>query len=492
MPLMNFPGIPYQSGSFPVQAPGLTPQATAQASPTPIGIGVDRGAVYHTTAQPAQTRFIPWTGAMPQTAPSGLSAPATGPAATTPLGASATPRFIAVPRTQTGQRFAPTGQGQQSQGPDLASLFGLGIGGLNTGMTGLNLANQAGGLGLNLGPYQQALGGLTGGFNLAQGIRMDDPFRAIGGGLQAANSLSGLAGGPTISSLLKSAGLSANAASYVVPGIGAALGIIQNALAGNVEPEKQAFDASLAVAAAAFAPATGGLSLLAPIMMELGGPLFGEKDSIYDAKRSSAAREGMSSLSGISGAIQGAAAKFVETGNLGDALQGLQTHFGGPRNPVKSALFIPLDAAQAAGITPGPGMDVIGGNLSIGWDQMSPQQFQQVLARMAAEPDQGLSWVRGSGDIGYLSQAQAINIGAEVKAQTDDYLHFLMVATGLVPNTPWESRYAPFAKSRADALAEDARLMDERNLQFQNPEFYHLGPQLGPQPFNPYDGSASA
>jgi len=344
-------------------------------------------------------------------------------------------------------------------------------------LTGLNVANQAGGLGLNLGPYQQALGGLTGGFNLAQGIRMDDPFRAIGGGLQAANSLSGLAGGPTVSSLLQSAGLSANAANYVVPGIGAALGIIQNALAGNVEPEKQAFDASLAVAAAAFAPATGGLSLLAPLMMELGGPLFGEKDSIYDAKRSASAREGMSSLSGISGAIQGAAAKFVETGNLGDALQGLQTHFGGPRNPVKSALFIPLAAAQAAGITPGPGMDVIGDNLSIGWDQISPQQFQQVLTRMAAEPDQGLSWVRGSGDIGYLSQAQAINIGAEVKAQTDDYLHFLMVAKGLVPNTPWESRYAPFAKSRADALAEDARLMDERNSpQFQNPEGYQPTP----------------
>lgn len=389
------------------------------------------------------------------------------------LGGTASSRFVAVPRTQ-GAATGATGQQQSGgQGSMIPGAVGLGLGGLNTGLTGLQLANQFGNLGLNLGGYQQALGGLTGAFGLAQGIRQDDPLRAIGGGLQAANSLSGLAGGPTFQSLLGSAG------GYVAPGIGAALGIIQNALAGNVEPEKQAFDASLAAMAAAFAPATGGLSLLAPIMMEIGGPLFGEKDSIHAAKRSAAAREGMSSLSGISGAIQGAASQFAQTGNLGDALQGLQTHFGGPRNPVKSALFLPPAVANSLGFA----------SNSIGWDELSPAQFQQVLTRMAQEPDQGLSWVRGSGDIGYLSEAQAINIGAEVKAQTDDFLHFLMVAKGLVPNTPWESRYAPFAESRRKAFEEDARLVaEQQDPRIQNAEGY----QPPPQPFNPFDGSASA
>ena len=136
--------------------------------------GVDRGATYQTTAQPAQTRFIPWTSAMPQ----GL-APTAAPAANTQaLGAPASPRFIPVPRTQA----APGQQQPQAQGPDPARFVGLGLGGLNTGLTGLQLANQAGGLGLNLGNYQQALGGLTGAYGLAQGIRMDDPLRAIGGG----------------------------------------------------------------------------------------------------------------------------------------------------------------------------------------------------------------------------------------------------------------------------------------------------------------------
>ena len=399
----------------------------------------------------AQPRFVPWTGQGQQGSMPG------GPAAPSPAPPSA--RFTPLPRGAQGPALPGQGQTGTAQRPDLAAQIGVGLGGLNTGLAGLNLANQAGGNPLgNLVPLGQGAAGLSGLFNVAQGIRTDNPLTAIGGGLTAAQSLSGLLGGPPATSLL------GPAAGYAIPGIGAALGIVQNALAGNIEPEKQAFDASLAAVAAGLAPMTGGLSLLAPVAMALGGPLFGEKPSVYDAKRNIASRQVDSALVNMSQALGGSLQQFVQTGDLSTALAGLRAQFGGAAgNSVRSQLQVPPSVATTLGFP----------DAQVQWDRVDPQRFTQLLQAMAAQPDQGMSWVIGSGDIPYVNQAAAQNVAAEVKAQTGDYLHFVMSALGLVPATPWTSLYAPYVAEKQRIRAVDAAAMDVWNSpQFQNPEGY--------------------
>jgi len=371
--------------------------------------------------------------------PAPLPGPVAGPS---PAAAS---RFTPVPRQQA-PGLRPAGSSGAEQGSAIPGAIGMGIGGLNAGVQGLQLVNKLGGNFLgDLSKLQQGVGGVTGLFGLAQGIRNDNPISAIGGGLQAADSLSGLVGGPTLASTLGSAG------AYVAPGIGAALGIIQNALAGNVEPEKQAFDASLAAVAAGLAPATGGLSLLAPISMAIGGPLFGEKPSVHDMKRSIAGRQGLSALANYSGALGTGLQQFSQTGDLVSALGGLRATFGGASgNSLRSELNLPPAVANSLGFQRG----------QVQWSDLTPQQFTQVLQTMAAQPDQGASWIAGSGDIPYLNQATAERFAADAAGQTRDYLHAVMSGLGLVPALPWTPYQSEFAaaaeRDRQANLARDA------------------------------------
>lgn len=421
-------------------------------------------------------RFIPIPGTPPaQSQPDARFRPLGAPVPPPPtqaLGGSTAPRFTPVPRQQTPGLPGQPGGGQGSAIP---GAIGTALGGLGAGVQGLQFANQASGGALgNLLPLQQGIGGLTGLFGLAQGIRNDNPISAIGGGLQAAESLSGLAGGPTLSSLAGSAG------AYVAPGIGALLGILQNALSGKMDQQEQAFRAALLAGSAAAAPATAGISLLAPVIMELGGPLFGETPSVYDAKRSIAGQQGLNALKNYTGALGGNLQQFLQTGDLTHALSGLKAGFGGASgNSLRSELNLPAPVATALGFPKG----------QIQWNQLNPQQFTQVLQTMAAQPDQGVSWIAGSGDIPYMNQATAERFAAEAGGQTRDYLHAVMSSLGLVPALPWtpyKSEFAAAAQTDREAnLARDAEYAAAvaRNLPAQEfggePRPPATGPDLG-------------
>jgi len=430
-------------------------------------------------------RFIPvgTTGqpGMPGLTPIG-QAPNPMPDLTLPAPQAPSQRFIPVsPNTPTA------GGGGASTG--IGDVIGMGLGGIKAGLGGLDLLNSftktpespTGAFG-NISPYTQGVAGLSGLYNLAQNIRNDQPIAAVGSGLTAANNLSSALGGPTVASVLggslpqasslaaTEAGIGLGAgqmgaglAGSAVPVLGAALGILQNALGGKMDKTDQAYDATLMMTAAALAGPTGGLSLLGPALKGILGPLVSEKPSVYDLKRNIAGTESIKTLEGISQAIHDSVQAYHESGNLADALPGLQTHFGGARNPVRTDLVLPPTVASSLGFT----------DNVLGWDQITPTTLPAVLAEMAKQPDQGMSWIRGSGDIGYLEGIYAQETANEVQAQTQDYLHYLMATQGLVPMEPWVSRYEPYAQARQAAKAADvARIAEMQRPEVYNPEGY--------------------
>ncbi len=195
------------------------------------------------------------------------------------------------------------------------------------------------------------------------------------------------------------------------------------------------------VAGPAGIPLVMGEALANVFGFDLGG-LFNHQGS-YVPKRQAAGQEATSSLQGIGASLQNAASAFAQSGNLGDALAGLQTQFGGARNPVKTALVLPPDIAAKVGIAVTGDGNVTQpwgaeGPLSVGWTGMTPDQFGKLLTEFKANPELLGTTLRGSGDVGYLPQEQAEQVAASAKRQGVQYLQFLIdtMPTTTTPEAP--------------------------------------------------------
>lgn len=218
---------------------------------------------------------------------------------------------------------------------------------------------------------------------------------------------------------------------YVTPALGALYG-----LATGGDPAHVALNTGLQVAGTALDASglTLGLgSIAAPFLSTLLGPLFGGGPSHYQDVRMGAQKEAGAELGGLMRDL-GAAAGST---NPGDWQSALVTEYG-PRNPVRSELWLPPDVAQEMGVT-GSGERSPGGPITVQWSDLTPDQFNTFIDTYKNDPARAAAWVMGSGDVGYLDQQAAEHVAARAQHAT---LSFLDHVTGRPPRPPFEAPYA--------------------------------------------------
>ena len=275
------------------------------------------------------------------------------------------------------------------------------------------------------------------------GVSLSDQVRS----LQAADldiptgvfgeSVEGMAAGAG-----EGAGVALPSLGPALPYIAAALPAIMSFSRGGPKTDIEAANLGVDTAAAAAAPFTWGASLAAsgiargiedlisgasPLqtILDFGGlgmfqGLF-DKPGSYGPKRQAAGEEAMTAFSSLSGALATGAEQFMQTGDPAGVLTALQTQFG-DRNPVRSELFLPPEVAEQLGMAAQPA--------AVPWSTVTPEQFQQLLGLMAAAPDQGASWIRGSGDVAYLPQADAQQVADQAAGDTRAVLAFMIGQRG--------------------------------------------------------------
>lgn len=275
-----------------------------------------------------------------------------------------------------------------------------------------------------------------------------------------------------------------------VPFLGAFADIGLTAAAGRLPPEKQGVNAALDVAAAALAPETLGLSVVAlPFAKDQAGSLinllegqgeswknilgltpgFSELNTIakwfggdltslfehegpYVKKREGAASEAGADVTALGQAFQDAATSYLQSGDTGSILTALQTQFG-ERTPVRSWLKLPNEIALEVMGGPTQYQGNYGDATQVEWSGMNPEQFGRLLAALRANPDLLTTAVQGSGDVAYLPQAQAQQVADVAAEQSRQFLQFALDNMDRPPSQAPAMAVAPEGESGGTGAA---------------------------------------
>jgi hypothetical protein len=167
---------------------------------------------------------------------------------------------------------------------------------------------------------------------------------------------------------------------------------------------------------------TGNIVSGAALAELFGFDLFGKilgGGGNYVPERQKAVTEAQSEISNLAGDLQNSAQAFSTSGNLGDALTGLQTNFG-DRNPVRADVILPPNLYQQ--VTG----QAVSGPTQLTWSQMTPDQFQKLIGLYQQDPGLIGSTIQGSGDVARLPQKQAQQVADNAANQTQQYLNFIV------------------------------------------------------------------
>lgn len=233
----------------------------------------------------------------------------------------------------------------------------------------------------------------------------------------------------------------------------AAYKIGQRAAAGEEGAGEQAGKAAVEAAAAAAAPFTFGLSMLAPMVLEIVGqetPFFVDPlahllygGGRYAPVRQQAARETRGGLTSLHATYS----KAVESGDPGEVLKALSS--GEVDNRIRSELWLPAEVAQSMGVT---AFGEAGDRARVSWGDVTPEQFTRLLDHFEANPDALGPAIVGSGDVPYLGQAQAQQVADQVATGSRALLSYMV-------NLRAAER--AFAEAQTAAIPEAAPMLAE-------------------------------